>query len=293
MKPATIIKIVLPVVAVVVIAWIVLENWEIIIGIKDPPPPPTNQEIEGISQDIDSLKVLPANKFCISMYEEIAYKIKDDQENKLLGENVSDNNRWAEILNKRLHAAYSSKFICQAWYVFKGNAWKVEDIKTIGSQTDKLIKSQYLEKGTATYDSLTQIQNILKEYNALTSFIGSCQRYSFTDDNLNSYFPDMSERINRSKKTLSYPVRNCSRIVEELGNIPSMLFMKHRVYLLDKINKYGPTYSDYDYYKNYQESVCDPLNNQIRDLNSRNYGRKADTCSNLLNRYKEDARKYF
>lgn len=292
MKPATIIKIVLPVVAVAIIGALVWKNWDKIVRPGEITPP-KNQEVEGIQQDIEALDKMPANTFCVSTYEEIAYKIRDDRENKLLGEKDSDNERWAEILSKRLHAAYSSKFVRQAWYVFKGTTWNTGDIKTIKSQTEKLMKSQYLENGTALYDSLAQIQKILKEYDNLTGFIASCQGYSFQDNGLGVYFPDMRDRITRSKTKPSYPVSNCTRIGEGLSKIPAALFKKHKNYLLNKIAKYGSTFSDYDSYKDFQEQVCNPLNNQIRDLNNRNYGYTDDECYESLNNYKERARIYF
>lgn len=293
MKPATIIKIVLPVLVVAAIAVLVWRNWDSIIGPGGGSLDHGNQEIEEIQAEIDALGEQPSSTFCDSLYEEIAYRIRDDQKEKLLGKKESDNNRWAEILNKRLQGTYSSLFIRQTWYVFNGSTWESGDIGTIGQITDKLMNNQYLETGTATYDSLEQIQTILKEYSDYLGFISGCKKYSFSDINLDTWFPDMSDKLRHARKQPPFPVSNCTRIGEELATIPATLFKKHKDYLKTKINKYGPLYKDYQTYRAYQEQICTPLSNQIRDLNNRGYGMTDSECYTLLDGYKNKARKKF
>jgi hypothetical protein len=308
------VKIILAIVVVALIG-IFVTKWLIHIAPADDPDIPKNLYTNRIESEIDSLKKIPENKFCNDYYLKVQASIAEYYKSGSLGltsykdgsiwkEKKDDNlnNQWNEILCKNLYSAYAPKFIKQAMYVFKRSEWKDNDLEFIRSEVKNLKSSAYLGS-TGVVTSLDEINTILAKYDEVNNFIKSCNGYTYSNYDLHSTFPDVSDKIQRSRAYITNNldnsfVNNCTRLKEELQTIPYVLFEKHLNYLIKKIHANGAKYTDseFDKQREYDSAIYTPLRNQVDALNNDVYGVGDNIFSNgynsvykLLSDYNHDA----
>jgi hypothetical protein len=203
---------------------------------------------KAIEQKIDSLKKMPNSSFCDSFYKEIKYYIDDDYSLNRLGNNQSENDQWKKNLSSNLYAAYTDKFIQQAFYVFKGSEWDEQKLDFIRSEYQMLqkdgIQTGMLEKNSNTDGKLNEIRNILLKYSEIRDFINSCKGFNVPNPTiLETQFPISIVQANiiRSEEYLKNDlgndyVKNCMRLKTNLSEVPQYLFKAHVKYLDDKIS---------------------------------------------------------
>lgn len=276
--------------AVIVVAAI---GTGVFLGIQyiiDPPPPPPakNQFIAKIEQEIEQLKQKPDNKFCKDYYNEVAFHINDYYKQNRFGNNQSENDQLKENLSKNLYAAYADKFIKQAFYVFRGSEWKVDDLKFIRSEYQTLRKSSLLEKGSTVDKEFTKIQTIFDKYDEIVALISSCKGFAFSGTALSNRFPiaDVQSKIARAadyrKNNLENGyVNNCIRLHDGLREIPQALFRAHVHYLDNKIDEWSEMYSNYNSHSDYVNNLNRPLKTEIDTLDNDIYN-----VSNFDSEYK-------
>ncbi|MGI6409855.1 MAG: hypothetical protein ACOX0V_01265 [Bacteroidales bacterium] len=297
------VKIMLAIAVVAIIGFFVTKG---LINI-DPPKDidlPKNQYTERIESEIDSLKKMPESKFCQKYYNDVQYRINDYFNQGFLGNNESDNSQWQEILLKNLYSAYAPKFVEQAMYVFSRSEWKNDDLKFIRNEVKNLKSSAYLGS-TGLVTSFDEINAILAKYDEINNFINACKGYTYSNYDLESTFPDVSEKIRKSRAYItnnldnSY-VNNCTRLKEGLPAIPKILFDKHINYLSKKINDNGARYSEFNYQSDYSNTIYTPLRNQVDALNNDIYGigdyvfsNGYNSVYNLLSDYNREATNYY
>lgn len=272
-------KIIKTIIAVAVITIIGFFIWKWLVVIDKPKEitPPINQFTEKIESEIDSLKQMPANIFCKKFYNDIQYLIIDYHQKKFLGKSVSDNNQWQEILSKNLYFAYAPKFIEQTMYIFSHSEWKNDDLQFIRSEVDSLNSSPFLDSTGPVANSFNSISAILAKYDEIICFIYTCNSFSYSVYELNNSFPDLSDKIQKSRACLAENsenqyVNNCTRLNLGLQEIPKKLFGKHVIYLQRKINRHGGRYAEFNYQSEYSNIIYTPLKNQIDDLDNKTYG---------------------
>lgn len=298
------IKIILPIVVLAIIGFFVV-RW--IIN-DDPPPevkPPTNPYTDRIEKEIDSINKLPNTAFCHQFYKDVEYRINDYFKQGFLGQSEGDNTQWHDILSKDLYSAYATKFVDQAMYVFSNSEWKGNDLNFIRSEVKSLKSSTYLEQNSPIAQSFETINNILKKYDEINSFISSCNSFYFSDYELATTYPDVSDKIKKSTNYIANNldntyVNNCARLKEELSNIPMTLFIKHINYLEQKIIKNGIRYKEFSRQSNYNSVIYQPLRNQIDALDNDVYGidyydfnTGYDQLYDLLTKYNQEATRYY
>jgi len=297
------VKIILAIAVVAIIGFFVTK-WLINI---DPPKDidlPKNQYTERIESEIDSLKKMPENKFCQKYYNDVQYRINDYFNQGFLGKNESDNSQWQEILSKNLYSAYAPKFVEQAMYVFSRSEWKNDDLKFIRSEA-KILKSSTYLGNTGLVTSFDEINTILAKYDEINGFINACKGFAYSNYDLETTYPDVSEKIIKSRAYItnnldnSY-VNNCTRLKDGLQSIPKILFDKHISYLTKKINDNGARVSDFIYQSDYSNTIYTPLRNQVDALNNDIYsigdnifGNGFNSVYNLLSGYNRDATNYY
>lgn len=310
------VKIILAIVVVAIIGFFVT-NWLINIDPSEKIHLPKNQYTERDSIMIDSLERIPVDKFCKEYYLKVQATIDEDFRNGSLGltsykedniwkEKKDDNlnNQWNEILSKNLYSAYAPKFVEQAMYVFNRSEWKNEDLNFIRSEVKFLRSSTFLEPSSPVANSFNTINTILAKYDEINNFINACKGYMYSNYDLGSTYPDMSDKIRKSKEYISNNlydnhVNNCIRLKVGLQNIPKILFDKHIVYLRKKIIENGSRYSEFSYQSGYSNIIYTPLKNQIDvlddiyDINEGVYKSDYNDLNNLLSVYNRDATNYF
>jgi hypothetical protein len=292
-------------IAVIAIIGFFIRKW--LVDIDKPPeiPPKFNQSTKNIHNKIISLKQMPANVFCQKFYNDIQYLIIDNYKLGLLGESVNDNKEWKEIFSKNLYSAYAPKFVEQAMFVFSRSEWDYDDLKFIRSEVNALTQSSYLDPSSPVANSFSSISTILAKYDDITGFISTCNGYSYSNFDLNSSFPDVSDKILKSRAYLANNldnqyVNNCTRLKDGLQKIPKNLFDKHVSYLNGKINNHGGRYAEFNYQSDYSRIIYTPLKNQIDGLDKETYGISVNlfdsgynSLDNLLSTYNRKATDYF
>jgi hypothetical protein len=278
----------------------------------DPPPIqlPENTNTKVIEQKIDSLKKMPISSFCDLFHIEIKNYIEMDYTDQRLGENASENEQWKKILSSNLYAAYTEKFITQAFYVFNHSEWEVEKLDFIRKEYQALQKYGYqtgfLEKNTITDQIFDYIKNIFVTYDGILGFINSCSAFKFEEyDNFNNEFPfiKIEQDILRSKEYLksnleNEQVGNCLRLKSSLFDVPQILFAAHVRYLDNKISHLSGKYINYKDVKDYSKYIYTPLFNEIEKLDnniyqSENFDSEYGRLKNKLELESTEAYKHF
>jgi hypothetical protein len=255
-----------------------------------PPPPPIGNgpqektHYERIQDSIKSIHTLPLYKFNKNKYGELMSLI--EQWNKAapphhpygrFGETQSENDLNKNNLTSTLYSVYVQKFIEQTFNVFRGSDWKPEDLKFIREETNALFKSPFLNNPSQVYLKLVEIQSILNKYNEINSFISDCKSFKYDSLSIVNSFPvdKVIAKINQAKtyqvRNLNPYVNNCSRLQQELRDVPNILFQKHVQYLDKKIDDWSGTYEEYNTQQAYSNSIYTPINNEINRLSNEVY----------------------
>ncbi len=243
-----------------------------------PPPtvkPPENAFIKKVQEEIEKLKAMPDNKFCKDYYNEVAFHINDFHKQGRFGKNEFENKQWKENLESNLFSAYSEKFIKQAYMIFMGSEWKPADLRFIQTEKNLLKGSKFLVAGSTVDKEFTTIQNALNKYNAIVTYISSCNSYSYSLTDLSARFPieDVKDKISQAESLRrngleNNYVNNCTRLHNGLKEIRQSLFKKHILYLDNKINHWSGKYSYYTSQKDYANILYQPLRAEIDALDN-------------------------
>ena len=293
---------------VIVVAAIAAGVYMWLAGINPPPlpPPVDNQFTRRINQEIDSLGKLPDSKFCKEFYKEIEYLINDYYKPApptypygRFGKNQSENDQWKEALSKNLYSAYADKFIKQAFYIFRGSAWNIDDLKFIRSEYPALRKSKWLERGSPVDNKFAEIQNIFSKYDEIVGFISACKSFQCPGIAFSDRFPISEVESNISRATRyrnnrldNEYVNNCTRLHDGLREIPQTLFKVHVKYLNNKVDKWSDKFSNYNSFDDYQNYLYIPLKSEIEALDNEIYNvSDSESRELLLKNWRTDQKK--
>ncbi|MBK7181457.1 MAG: hypothetical protein IPH89_00190 [Bacteroidetes bacterium] len=251
-----------------------------------------NPFIDKIQQEIKTLQLKPENKFCKEYYTEVSYHIDDYHKNSRLGKSKLENDQWKENLSKQLYAAYTDKFIKQAYYIFNRSDWAINDLSFIRNEYRTLQSSPMLERNSPIDRRFNEIKSIINKHDEITVFIASCKGFSYSQKDLDMQFPivDVSSKIS---KAISYRnnrlensfVNNCTRLHSGLNEIPQALFRAHVKYLDNMINTWSNMFTNYNSQKAYVDGIYSPLENKIDELDNNIY--KVSDFSSEYDRLKE------
>lgn len=267
-------KITLAVAVIIAIAFFVIRS----LVITDSPTivtKSTNQFIERIRHEIDSLNNFPNNKFSKELYKEIGYHIEDYHKDGRLGNTPFNNNQMRETLTNDLYTAYTNKFVKQVFHVFNGSQWEINDLNFIRSEYQTLRGSKFLKGGSDIDKRFKETQNILSKYNEISNFITANKGFSYSGTGLSDRFPisDVEGRISKAKAYLNNNLGNqyvskCTRLRAGLKSTPQSLFSAHVRYLDNKINEWSGMYSNFNSQRAYADNLYQPLKSEISTLSN-------------------------
>jgi hypothetical protein len=240
---------------------------------------PKNQFVLKIEEEVAQVSDLSDDKFSKDYYKEVMYHIEDYYKSERFGNTSSENDQWKENLTKNLYVAYSNKFTKQAYHVFKGSVWDFEKLKFIRSESQELRNSTLLERGSEVDKQLSEIQDVIKRYDVVVSFISANKSFSFSNNSLSAKFP-ISEAQDKISQYREYKrtnlgntyLNNCQRLHDQLDKIPQIYFNAHVRYLNNKISSWEDMYSNYNSHADYFNNLYTPLKNEINVLSSNIYG---------------------
>jgi hypothetical protein len=300
------IKISLAIVVIGIIGYFVANS---IIDVVNPPlpPPVVNEFTKIIDEEISDLQKLSVTNFKAlkASYQDVLFDIDEYYGDKRLGKDQLENDQSKERLSKNLYTIYVSKFIKQSYIVFGKSEWSPVDLNFIRSESITLRNSKFLDKNLEVYDSFYQFQQVLSKYDEINNFIASCKGFSYSPEEFNSQFPidAIKQKIARAtsyrnQKLENVYVNNCTRLHNQLNEIPKFLFYAHVRYLDKKINNWSGMYDNYNSQGEYVESFYKKINNEINGLENDiyNVSNKENEKTKLYNKLDQDynnARAYF
>lgn len=163
--------------------------------------------------------------------------------------------------------------------------------------------------GTYNRSSTDYFLKIMEKENEVENFITSCNGFSYSNYDINSSFPNVNDKIQKSQayllnnldnKYLEIVLNNNEQIKKELKDIPKKLFDKHVGFLKRKINEHADKFTDLKTHSEYLSIINNPLRNQIEALNNNIYGVpkttlviEYDNLNKLLKKFNDEAGNYY
>ena len=272
--------------------------------------PPLKTEFEKrIKNDIDSIRKMPVNRFNGDVYRNTLYLINEYAQPQppnypygRLGNTQAKADETKQRLTKDLHVAYAEKFKAQAYYVFNGSQWPVDQLSFIQSEKNFIQKKAKFESNTATARDFVQIQTILSKYNEITAFVNRCNGFSYASTTLGDRFPvdDVELLIAQANAYLISDLGNeyvskCTRLRNELAKVNQVLFAAHISYLNNKINHFSGFYVEYNSQSSYVTLLYKPIKAEIEMLDNTTYNSNSfdDERNRLLDKWADDNNKAY
>ncbi|MBK8855698.1 MAG: hypothetical protein IPN10_16735 [Saprospiraceae bacterium] len=132
---------------------------------------------------------------------------------------------------------YTEKFIKQANSVFSGAEWNEKNIRFIQAEKNELKGSPLLSAESPVDNELKSIQKVLDKYNEVVSFISACKSFNYSNTELAVRFPvdEVQSKISRANSLRQNHlensfVDNCTRLHDDLKEIPQSFFRAHIAY---------------------------------------------------------------
>lgn len=274
---------------IIATTFVIMTFWVIKYNNKAPiKPPKVNQAdspLDLIQDDIERFKNLPSNKFSSvrDEYVKLNFQIKDLHQRKKLHptDNVKNDEHY-ELLKKKLFFVYAAIFNKLAFFVFNNNIWKEEDLKYIQKELLVLSNDRWSKENPVLNQEWRTISQILKDYNDLQDFIRG-GNYNYLDfSNIHTRFPydEANRKFLLALEKKSNPgnprLKNCTRLMNDLNNVPNMLYSSHVLFMHRKLDGSWNRYKDYTYKSIFKEFVLRPLRRDIEefeliDYRSQNY----------------------
>ena len=300
------IKISLAIVVIGIIGYFVATS---IIDVVNPPlpPPVVNEFTKIIDEEISDLQKLSVTNFKAlkASYQDVQFDIDEYYGDKRLGKDQVENDQSKERLSKNLYTIYVSKFIKQSYIVFSKSDWNPIDLNFIRSESIILRNSKFLDKKGDVYSSFYQFQQVMNKYDEINNFIASCKGFSYSSEVLDSQFPIdvVKQKIARASSYRNQSlenryVNNCTRLHNQLNEIPKFLFYAHVRYLDNKINRWSGMYENYNSSGEYVENLYKKINYEINGLendiyNVPNKDNEKKKLNDKLTQDYNNAEKYF
>jgi hypothetical protein len=199
-----------------------------------------------------------------------------------LGEDSLQNDERKKNLSKELHAVYVGKFIEQTYYVFNGSRWGADDLNFIRNEYQALQRSDLLkiESGSPADDSFREIRDALNKYDEIVNHIHSCRSFSAMFNGERKHrFPTQAatDKIKDTRTYLNNGLQNkyvnkCTRLHDELKEIPQAIFRTHVRFLDSKVSAVSILYKySYSTFNAYLDDLYLPMKREIDELNNDNY----------------------
>jgi hypothetical protein len=154
-----------------------------------------------------------------------------------------------------------------------------------------------LERNSPIDQKFNEIKMIFSKYDEITGFISSCKGFSFSQTGLDIPFPynDVKNKIYaansyRDNRLGNSYVNNCTRLHNELKEIPQVLFRAHVRYLDNMISSWSNMFTNYNTQKAYVSSLYTPLLNKIDEMDNDiyNVSEFSNEYSRLKNKWEAD-----
>lgn len=224
-------------------------------------------------------------------------------------------NKHLSYLQKKIrtHAEKYAEYNFQADYskaIYTPLKNQIEELsREVYGVNDHVFDSGYgsLENLLSAYNrtATDYFFKIIEEFDEIKRFIASCNAYEYSNSDINSSFPDVSEKIKKSrayltKESINPILNNSNEDKDALIKIPKVFFDKHISFLRKKINENGVKYTEFKYQSEYSKTIYRPLKNHIEHLNNSIYGVNENVFNNsyssldeLLRKLNDEANIYY
>jgi len=154
--------------------------------------------------------------------------------------------------NRRLYAAYMSKFLNRSFKEVNGTEWNTDTLKFIRREIERLIsegkRDGLYEDNSISDQKINVFKKIFNDYDKINKFIASTKKISYDKFSVNDTFPfaEVQKILKNRDKFLnkkSYPyTTKCQRLNEALNSVTKNLFNSHVKYLDRKLDKLSECY---------------------------------------------------
>lgn len=248
-----------------------------------------NKFINEINGLIDDLKNSDEAKFSKVDYDNIIYLIDEYLDNNKISA------QWSANLRKKVEYIYFEKFVKEAEYAFNQSNWSTSNITYVRNETQRLNNSSFLQEKAG----LKPIERVLNEYDEIKSFMAKAQSYAgsnsinsmmqkFDITTVDNYLSEANAKLKTSSK-----VKNNIQLMNELKNVPNLMYKKHLFFLSEKVKKaQGEGYSRYGKdYTRFYNGVCQPIFddiNDFKDVANQKYGVTSNDWYDVIDNIKSD-----
>lgn len=156
--------------------------------------------------------------------------------------------------NRRLYAAYMSKFLNRSFKEVNGSEWNIDTLKFIRKEIEKLTsegrRDGLYEDNSISGNKIKNLKKIFSDYDKVNRFIASTKKFSYDEFSVNDTFPivEIQKVMKNRDKFLnknSYPyTTKCQRLNDELNSVTKTLFNAHVKYLDSKLEKLSECYKE-------------------------------------------------
>jgi len=247
-------------------------------------PPAGNQFTGRIEKNIDAMRDSAYSK---ETYKEISSLINNYHRDQLFSnESSADNDKWKNILTRKLFDTYVVKFVGYAQSAFKRPEWKVEDLNFIRDEYSEMKKVEItdnsgrvflLQPGSSEDNLLKEIQEIRRTYENANKFIDNCANFSqsggsFPIADIKNKITTANEYKNKTFKLENETFPLCGRTRKRLEEVPQILFNKHVAFLNRKIAGSLGKYDNFRSQAEYQNAEWKTVKSAIDGLDISVYG---------------------
>lgn len=240
----------------------------------------TNQFVQKIENEIESLKASSANEFNKNVFKDIQAELNAFHDAEELGKDRIQNEEKYKSLSKILLSTYVPKFVEEAYSKFQASTWKDADLNFIRNEIKEIKAHEFFDSDHSEFSSeFNTINTIISRYYETVNLINQSKSFPTNlDYSVNGRFPldQVKEKIAESKIYENYNSNNryvnVTWLKEAIKEIPYQMYRRHYNFLETQIQQNSTKYVDLNSQADYSTKIYQPLKASLEQFDNDIYG---------------------